>query len=170
MQEAILNAGLGIAYAVETTAGTRPTSGWTRIPKLTNIAELYSAPDTVETTTFDNLKYTSSIPGLQTQDVKENTIILTQETWEMCKNMCDAYEDAQAEGKSMWFCHYHPKLPKCNFYTGAPTMVMIPGGDPNNPLTSTLAITPTGEIEEGDTPTDIAEYTPPSASETKVEV
>lgn len=161
MQDAILNAGLGIAFSVETTAGTMPTSDWVRIPKLTNIPSLYSTPDTQDTTTFDNLKYTSSIPGLQTQEVKEATMILNNDTWAMWSDVCDKYEEAEAEGKAMWFCHYHPKLSKANFYKGVPTRIVLDGGDPNNPLTVTLPITPSGEIVEDDCPTSIAEYTPP---------
>lgn len=170
MAEGILNAGLGIAYAVEATAGTRPTTGWTRIPKLSNIPSLYSTPNTVETTTFDNLRYTSSIAGLQTQEVKEATMILNNETWAMWSGVCDAYETAVAAGKAMWFCHYHPKLDKANFYKGEPTRIVLDGGDPNNPLTVTIPITPVGEIVEDDKPENIAEYTPPVAGVNNVEV
>jgi len=165
MQKGILNAGLGLAIAFETVAGERPTTGWVRVPLINSMPSLYSTPDTVDTTTFDNLKYTSSIPGLQSQDVREFTMLLNNDTWAMWSDICDKFEAAQASGLAMWCCHYHPKLDKANFYTGEPTRIVLDGGDPNNALTVTLPLTPSGEIVEGDKPTAIADYTPPADNE-----
>ena len=42
--------GIKIYYASETTAGTKPTSGWTEIPDVVSIPAIGSTPDTIEIT------------------------------------------------------------------------------------------------------------------------
>ena len=53
----ISSIGIKVSYAFEAVAGTRPTTGYTHIEGIKEIPELNPAPDTLETTSFDNLKY-----------------------------------------------------------------------------------------------------------------
>lgn len=61
---AISTAGTKITYAWETTAGTRPTTGYTIIPDIKEVPALDSAPEALDTTTLYNEKYKTSIDGL----------------------------------------------------------------------------------------------------------
>jgi hypothetical protein len=56
--------GLKIGIAFETTAGERPTSDYIAVPKVYELPDMDADPDSIDTTTFDNLKYKSSIEGL----------------------------------------------------------------------------------------------------------
>ena len=46
-------AGVKLYRAVETTPGTRPTTGYTHVPGIKSIPELNPEPDNLETTTLE---------------------------------------------------------------------------------------------------------------------
>ena len=48
-------AGVSVQYAVEATAGTRPTTGYTTLTGMKSIPSLNPAPDTIETTDLSQL-------------------------------------------------------------------------------------------------------------------
>ena len=50
-------AGVQLLYAPETTAGTRPSTGFTRIKGIKSTPSLNPSPETLETTTLDELEY-----------------------------------------------------------------------------------------------------------------
>ena len=58
-------AGIKLKYAVETTKGTRPTSGYTALTGAKSTPSLNPSPDTLETTTLDELEYKTYIDGLK---------------------------------------------------------------------------------------------------------
>ena len=58
-------AGIKMGYAVEETAGTMPTTGYTVIPSLKSIPSLNPAPDTLETTDLSQTEYKTYIDGLK---------------------------------------------------------------------------------------------------------
>ena len=58
-------AGVKLAYAVEETAGTRRTSGYTRIYGVKSTPSLNPSPDTLDTSTLDELEYKTYIDGLK---------------------------------------------------------------------------------------------------------
>ena len=58
-------AGVQLQYAVEETAGTRPTSGYKRIKGIKSTPSLNPSPDALETTTLDELEYKTYIDGLK---------------------------------------------------------------------------------------------------------
>ena len=62
---ALSTIGIKVSYAVETTAGTRPTTGYKHIPDLKSIPSINPAPNTADATTFDNLEYTSYVQLLK---------------------------------------------------------------------------------------------------------
>ena len=51
---AISSIGIQIKYAAETTANTRPTTGYKVIPDIKSLPDFNPEPDTIETTTFSN--------------------------------------------------------------------------------------------------------------------
>lgn len=64
MADALLTIGAKVGYAKGT--NTMPaTTGYVRIPGLTELPDLSSDPDTIDTTSLDNETNTSSKPGLK---------------------------------------------------------------------------------------------------------
>ena len=64
-KNALTSIGLVVAVAVETTAGTRPVTNYYKVPGVTDLPDLDFDPDTIETTSYDNLDYKSYLPGLK---------------------------------------------------------------------------------------------------------
>ncbi len=149
-------AGIQLLYAVETTAGTRPTSGYTRIRGIKSTPSLNPAPDTLETTTLDETEYKTYIDGLKDLGgALEFTFNLTEElitTWE---NLMDAYEAGKLANKATWFCIVVPDLTKAFFFTGNPSEMGLPETEVNAVLEITNYITPTNAPAKFDKP---AEY------------
>jgi hypothetical protein len=51
----ISTAGVALKYAVETTAGTRPTTGYTAIPNIKETPDFNPEPSTLEVTDLSDL-------------------------------------------------------------------------------------------------------------------
>ena len=64
MVDALLTIGAKVGYAKGTTTAPA-TTGYVRIPGLTELPDLSSDPDTIDTTSLDNETNTSSKPGLK---------------------------------------------------------------------------------------------------------
>ena len=143
---ALSTIGIKVSYAVETTAGTRPTTGYKHIPDLKSIPSINPAPNTADATTFDNLEYTSYVQLLKDiGGALEISANFTQELFETWDEMVTAYETAIAEGKETWFCFDIPGFDKAAFITVQPARMGIPEASANALLETTVFITPTGE-------------------------
>lgn len=57
--------GLKTSIAMETTAGTRPETGYYLIPNVTGLPDLDFENDTIDVTSYDNTKNRSYLPGLK---------------------------------------------------------------------------------------------------------
>lgn len=137
-------AGVQLLYAAETTAGTRPTTGYTRIRGIKSTPSLNPAPDTLETTTLDELEYKTYIDGLKDLGgALEFTFNLTEELITTWGNLMTAYTTAKAAGKAMWFEILVPGLTNAFFFTGNPSEMGLPETEVNSVLEITNYITPT---------------------------
>ncbi len=143
---ALSTIGIKVSYAVETTAGQRPTAGYKHIPDLKSIPSINPAPNTADATTFDNLEYTSYIQLLKDiGGALEISANFTQELFVCWEDLVDAYEKAIAEGKKTWFCFDIPGFENSAFVTVQPARMGIPDASANALLETTVFITPTGE-------------------------
>lgn len=118
----IASAGAKIQYAVEATAGTRPTTGLTMINNVKTIGSLDSEPATYDVTDLSDLEFKRYIPGLK--DIGGDvplTMNLTQAVIDGWTTMCEAASTAAAAGKSTWFEVVVPKLTKSFWFRGVPT-------------------------------------------------
>ena len=61
----ISTAGVALKYAVETTAGTRPTTGYTAIPNIKETPDFNPEPSTLEVTDLSDLVWKRYIAGLK---------------------------------------------------------------------------------------------------------
>lgn len=147
-------AGVQLQYAVETTAGTRPTTGYTRIKGIKSTPSLNPSPDTLETTTLDELEYKTYIDGLKDLGgALEFTFNLTEELITTWDSLMEAYEAGKATGKATWFTIVVPGLTNSFYFTGNPSAMGLPETSVNSVLEITNYITPTNAPEKFAKPT-----------------
>ena len=147
-------AGVQLQYAVEETAGTRPTSGYKRIKGIKSTPSLNPSPDALETTTLDETEYKTYIDGLK--DVGgaiEFTFNLTEELITAWDELMTAYEAGKATGKATWFTIVVPGLTNSFYFTGNPSAMGLPETSVNSVLEITNYITPTNAPEKFAKPT-----------------
>ena len=147
--------GVQLWYAVEQTAGTRPTTGYTRIFGIKSTPSLNPSPDTLETTTLDELEYKTYIDGLKDLGgAIEFTFNLTEDLVTSWDALMTAYTAAKATGKATWFTIVVPGLTKSFYFTGNPSNMGLPETSVNTVLEITNYITPTNAPEKFDKPTN----------------
>ena len=136
--------GVQLHYCVETTAGSRPTTGYTRIYGIKSTPSLNPAPDTLETTTLDELEYKTYVDGLKDLGGALTFVAnLTDDfktTWE---EIMSSYETAKAAGKSVWWLIDIPGITEGCYFTGNPSNLGVPGASVDSVLEVNVYITPT---------------------------
>ena len=149
MAIALSSIGIKVSYAFETVAGTRPTTGYTHIEGVKELPELNPAPDTLETSSFDNLEYKTYINGLKDLGgALSFTANFTQslfDEWNGDGGVMEQYNTNKESGKSMWLCIDIPGINKACFFTAEPSQIGVPSASTNEVLETSLNITPTGE-------------------------
>ena len=141
---AISTAGVTFGYAVESTKGTRPTTGYTIIPDVKEIPEMNPEPETLETTTLAETEFKTYIEGLK--DLGGALSFLANYTEELetaWSTLVEVYKSAIDEDKATWFEIKHPKLDKSVFFTGQPSAMGLPAMSVGSVLETNLYITPT---------------------------
>lgn len=135
-------AGMWLGYAVESTAGTRPTSGYTQVPEVKSMPSFNPAPETIESTTLLETEYKTYVEGLKDLGgALEYGANLTEDlitAWAACNSAHDALED----GKAMWFVVAHPKLKNAVYFEGDPSPLGLNEASVGSMLETTLYITP----------------------------
>lgn len=143
MSQRFSTAGMYLCYAVETTKGTRPTSGYTLIPEIKTMPSFNPAPDTIDSTTLLETEYRTYVEGLKdlggSLEYGANLTADLIEVWETCNSAHDA---AVAEDKATWFAVVHPKLAKAVFFQGDPSPLGLNEASVGSMAETTLYITP----------------------------
>lgn len=148
-------AGVQLHYAVEATAGTRPTTGYTRIYGVKSTPSLNPSPETLETTTLDETEYKTYIDGLKDLGgALEFTFNLTEQLIEVWDQLMTDYETAKASGKRVWFTIVVPGLTESFYFTGNPSAMGLPETSVSAVLEITNYITPTNAPEKFAKPTE----------------
>lgn len=142
--------GVQLHYAPETgTDGKKPTTGYKRIYGIKSTPSLNPAPETLETTTLDELEYKTYIDGLKDLGGSlEFTFNLTEELVKTWDELMTAYETAKAASKRLWFCIVVPGLEKAFYFPGNPSAMGLPETSVNAVLEITNYITPVGAPEK----------------------
>ena len=124
------SAGVSVQYAVEATAGTRPTTGFEKLTGVKSIPDLNPEPSSLETTTFDETEWKTYIPGLKDPGgalaFTANNTQEFQDEWEV---MVTAATTAKADGKATWFAIVIPGLTKAFYFAGMPAPLGLSGID-----------------------------------------
>jgi hypothetical protein len=145
---ALSTAGVTIGYAVEATAGERPSSGYALIPDIKEIPDFNPEPETHEATDLEETEYKFYVQGLKdiggALGFKANFTEKLQGIWE---EVVDAHKTNIESGKRVWFEIKHPKLAKSVFFPGEPAAMGLPGMSVNGVLETTVYITPSGAPE-----------------------
>ena len=146
--------GVQLHYCVEATAGERPTSGYTRIYGIKSTPSLNPAPDTIETTTLDELEYKTYVDGLKDLGgALEFTFNLTEELIGKWDELMTAYEAGKADNKQTWFAIVVPGLSEAFYFPGNPSSMGLPETSVNAVLEITNYITPVGAPVKAAKPT-----------------
>lgn len=142
----ITSIGAKISYAVETVAGTRPTTGYIHIPNLKEFPEVDAQPNSADSTTFDNTTYTSYTPLLKDLGgALEIVGGMNPDLFEVWNTMYESYATASEEGKTTWICVDIPGLTQAGFIPSAISSIGIPGLTTNSLVDKSLYFTPIGE-------------------------
>lgn len=138
-------AGVYLAYAVEETKGTRPTSGYTKLTGAKTTPSLNPSPETLETTTLDETEYKTYIDGLKDLGgALEFTFNLTEQLVTEWDALMVAYKTAKEQEKATWFTIVIPGLKDSFYFTGNPSEMGLPETSVSSVLEITNYITPTG--------------------------
>lgn len=133
--------GIKIGYAVESSAGTRPTSGYTNIPDIKDIPEIGATPSQLEVTNLVDAKR-RFIPGVV--DAGNDfalTANMTASLKSVWTSMVSAANAAWNSGKSTW---YEVSIPNFDsfFFAGMPVEMGVSAMGVDAVLEATLHIIP----------------------------
>lgn len=143
MAKRFSTAGMQLLWAVETTAGTRPTTGYKEIPEIKEMPALNVQPNAIDATPLSEKEYILYVEGLKDlggalgyrANLSDQLITAWQE-------VLDAHDTAVAAGKDIWFCITHPKLTKATYFVGDPADLGLDAATVGSVLETTLYITP----------------------------
>ena len=146
--------GVQLHYCVETTKGIRPETGYTRIYGIKSTPSLNPSPDTLETTTLDELEYKTYVDGLKDLGgALEFTFNLTEDLVTKWETLMTAYNAGKADEKRTWFCIVVPGLTNAFYFPGNPSAMGLPETAVNSVLEITNYITPVGAPVKAPKPT-----------------
>lgn len=118
MSQRVTTAGMYLCWAAETTAGERPTTGYTVFPEIKSMPDLNQEPNAINSTTLLETEYETSEPGLKSVGTLTYGANMTDELEEIVEGVIEAQETAAAAGKRIWFAEVNPKLKKASFLAG----------------------------------------------------
>lgn len=123
----ISTAGVTLKYVAETTAGTRPTSGYVTVPNIKETPDFNPEPNSLEVTDLSDLVYKRYILGLKDPGGAISfTANLTSAFKTAWGTLTSAYATAKAAGKAIWF---EIKVPSIGsfYFAGIPSDLGING-------------------------------------------
>jgi len=142
-----ISAGMAVKYCVETTAGTRPTSGYTEIPGVKSIPEFGGEPNTVQTTTLAAKKFHTYVMGLQDPGGSIGLTVNDRSDFRTAWTALMTAYSGLTGGKQIWFEFAYPEDSGLEsfYFTGTPAELSFGGAEVDEVLENTAYIVPTGE-------------------------
>lgn len=133
--------GVKLKYAVETSAGSRPTTTYTEIPCIKNTPSIDINPAKIECTDLSD-QYRRYIDGVRdvgdSFDFTANLTASLKTTWATCVS---AANSAWASGKSTWFEISIPNFDSF-YFAGIPTELGVNEMGVDAVIESTLHVVP----------------------------
>jgi len=137
-------AGVVVKYAVEVTAGTKPTTSYVVIPEIKEIPEMNPEPSTIDTTTLSEMEYKTSINGLKDLGgALAFNVNLTEAFKAAWETLMTAYLAAKTAGKQTYFNIEIPGIAQSVFFTGNPSALGLPSMGVDAVIETSAFITPT---------------------------
>ena len=115
------SAGVTVQWALETTAGERPTAGYTKINGIKSTPDLNPETDSLEVTDLSDTEWKRYIGGLK--DVGGDLAFGANNSEQFQEDWADLYEQYQiaaAAGLGMWFAIVIPGLTKAFYISVVP--------------------------------------------------
>ena len=136
-------AGMYLAYCCETSAGTMPTSGYTKIPEVKTMPSFNPQPETIDSTTLEETEYRTYVAGLKDLGgALEYGANLTADLISLWASCVSAYATAASTNKATWFVVVHPKLENAIFFKGEPSPLGLNEASVGSMAETTLYVTP----------------------------
>ena len=135
-------AGITLKYAVEATAGTRPTSGYTAIPGIKSMPEFNPEPSSLEVTDLSDTIWKRYIGGLKDPGGALGfTANFTSDFKTAWDTMYTAAQTALASNKATWFEIAIPNMDSF-YFAGRPSELGFGGAEVDAVAEITAYITP----------------------------
>jgi len=142
MAQELSTAGVLLKYAVEATAGTRPTTGFTQIPCIKAIPDFNPEPESLEVTDLSDTTWRRYIPGLKDPGgALAFTANLTTQFKTAWETLVTAFETAKAADKATWFEIMVPNFGSF-YFAGYPSTLGMTAMDVNAVLEIEAYVTP----------------------------
>jgi len=123
------SAGVQIRYCVETTAGSRPTTGYRVIPSIKSSPDFNAEPSQLQVTDFSDKVWHRYIAGLRdTGGAIAFTANMTASFKSAWASLVSAYSTGFASSKSTWFEVSIPNFDSF-FFAGQPIELGVKGMD-----------------------------------------
>ena len=133
--------GVKLKYCVETSAGSRPTSGYTQIPDIKATPSIDINPAKIQVTNLED-KYHRYVDGVkdvgESFDFTANLTAILKNTW---ASLVSAANTAWASGKATWFEISIPNFDSF-FFAGIPTELGVNEMAVDSVIESTLHVVP----------------------------
>ncbi len=141
MANELSTAGISIGYAVETTAGTKPSS-FTDIPNVKSISEFNPEPATLEVTDLSDTEWKRYIPGLKDPGGAISlTVNMTKAFLTAWASLVSAAETGLASNKACWFRVTVPNVGAFDF-AGMPSDAGLPAVETDSVFEGSVYIVP----------------------------
>lgn len=154
-------AGIQVLFAIESSAGERPASGYQQIKGIKSTPDMNPEPTLIDVTDLSATEYREYTEGLKDLSVASFTANDTDTFEAAWYAMCYLSELAKAGDKATWFCIYHPSLAKASFFSGLPAPLGESAHEVDGVLEITAYVTATKAVGKQTAPTSHAVYITP---------
>lgn len=149
MANAVSTAGMIVKYAAETTAGTRPTTGYTEIPGVKALPALGDEVNTLQSTPLSATKNHTYIAGLADPG---GAIQLTVNDYPAFRTAWGAFVSAAEnlnEGLQMWIEYAYPEGSGLDsfYFPAMPHALGFGGAEVDSVLENIANLLPSGDFE-----------------------
>lgn len=126
MANELSTAGIQVGYAVESTAGTRPST-FTSIPNVKTIGDMNPEPSTYEVTDLSDTEYKRYIGALKDiGGAVSLTVNITQAFMTVWESIVTAANTGLSTNKACWFQVSVPNVTKKFYFAGIPASLGLP--------------------------------------------
>lgn len=136
------SAGITLKYAVESTAGSRPTSGYTTIPNIKSVPDFNAEPSQLEVTDLSDTVWKRYIPGLKdVGGAVAFTANLTASFKTAWNSLVSQATTAKGSNLSTWFEVAIPNFDSF-YFSGMPSELGLKGMEVDSVVEADGYITP----------------------------